>query len=78
MSRMCIKVLDAQRRLMGNLEDGLLATEQATVMLSSKDQLPQLGTDAVSGHLVGLMAYHCPSLPPSLPRRPLWDGNRPR
>lgn len=41
-------MLDAQRRLKGNLDDGIAVTESVAVLLASKDELPQLGTDAVS------------------------------
>ena len=66
------QILDAQRRLKGNLDEGIAVTERVTALLATKDQLPQLGTDAVrlstiysqSGVLYFSLAP--PSLPPSL------------
>ena len=47
-SLLVFQILDAQRRLKGNLDDGIAVTESVTALLATKDQLPQLGTDAVS------------------------------
>lgn len=41
------QILDAQRRLQGNLDEGIAVTQSVTALLATKDQLPQLGTDAV-------------------------------
>ena len=69
------QILDAQRRLKGNLDEGIAVTESVTALLATKDQLPQLGTDAVRLSIIlylnlvfftSLFLLPPLSLPPSL------------
>ena len=69
------QILDAQRRLKGNLDEGIAVTESVTALLATKDQLPQLGTDAVRLSIIYISIWCSlllssssllsPSLPPS-------------
>lgn len=67
------QILDAQRRLKGNLDDGIAVTESVSALLATKDQLPQLGTDAVSIAMIDcsiplrMYSLSSPLSPPSLP-----------
>ena len=63
-----LQILDAQRRLKGNLDDGIAVTESVTALLATKDQLPQLGTDAVSRKSLASvdLVFHSPALSLSL------------
>ena len=45
------QTLDAQHHLKGRVDDGIAVAESATALLAIKDELPQLGTNAVSHSL---------------------------